>query len=126
MFQEPENYIDSGHFFFEADKELEKVCNAPKDKAGVFKVLVLRNGKVSLVFIGYSNSGGLYNEIVQGLHYDKNPRHLGWTYQLLMDKTDAIDVYWFVTDLSDNPKAVQAKLLRQYTDEYGRLPKWNK
>jgi hypothetical protein len=126
MFQEPENYIDSDHFFFEADKELEKVCNAPKDKAGVFKVLELRNGKVSLVFIGYSNSGGLYNEIVQGHHYDKNPRQLGWTYQLLRDKTDAIDVYWFVTDPSDNPKAVQADLLRQYIDEYGRLPKWNK
>jgi hypothetical protein len=126
MFQEPENYIDSDHFFFEANKELEKVCNAPMDKAGVFKVLELRNGKVSLVFIGYSNSGGLYNEIVQGLHYDKNPRQLGWTYQLLRDKTDAIDVYWFVTDPSDNPKAIQADLLRQYIDEYGRLPKWNK
>ena len=79
MFQEPKDYTDSDHFFFETDKELEKVCNAPKDKDGVFKVLELRNGKINLVYIGYSNSGGLFNEIVNGLHYDKNPRKTGWT-----------------------------------------------
>ena len=73
MFQEPKNYTDNDHFFFEADKDLEKVCNAPKDKDGVFKVLELRNGKINLVYIGYSNSGGLFNEIVNGVHSDKNP-----------------------------------------------------
>ena len=83
MFQEPKNYTNNDHFFFEADKDLEKVCNAPKDKDGVFKVLELRNGKINLVYIGYSNSDGLYNEIVNGLHYDKNSRKTGWTYQLL-------------------------------------------
>ena len=36
MFQEPQNYTENNHFFFEPDKDLEKVCNAPKDKDGVF------------------------------------------------------------------------------------------
>lgn len=121
--------MESDHFFFEADKNLEEVCNAPKDKDGVFKVLELRNGKVTLVFIGCSTStvaGGLFNEIVTGLHFDKNPRKLGWTYQLLKDKTDAIDIYWYVISEQENPKAVMADLLRQHKDEYGKLPKWNK
>jgi len=83
MFQEPKNYTDSEHFFFEADKDLEKICNAPKDKDGIFKVLELRNGKINLVYIGCSNSGGLFNEIVNGIHFDKNPRKIGWTYQIL-------------------------------------------
>ncbi len=47
MFQEPKNYTDNDHFFFQADKDLEKICNAPKDKDGVFKVVELQNGKVN-------------------------------------------------------------------------------
>ena len=126
MFQEPKKYIDDDHFFFEADKDLAEVCNAPKDKHGIFKVLELRNGKVTLVFIGYSNSGGLFSEIVDGLHFDKNPRKIGWTYQLLKDKTDAVDVYWYVLSSADNPKKVQTDMLKDYVDQTGRLPKWNK
>ena len=53
MFQEPKNYINNDHFFFEEDKDLEKVCNAPKDKEGVFKVLELRNGKIKLGYLNY-------------------------------------------------------------------------
>ncbi len=79
MLQEPKKYTDNDHFFFTADQDLEKVCNGPKDKDGIFKVIELRNGRVSLVYIAYSNSGGLYNEIVNGFHYDKNPRKIGWT-----------------------------------------------
>jgi hypothetical protein len=126
MFQEPDNYTDNDHFFFDVDKDLEIVCNAPKDKDGIFKIIELRNGKVTLVFIGYSNSGGLYNEIVNGIHHDKNPRKLGLTYQMLKDKTDAIDVYWFVTDPSDNRKQIQTNMLKNYIEQTGELPQWNK
>lgn len=126
MFQEPSKYSANGHFFFQAKEELETVCNAPKDKDGVFKVLELRNGRVNLVYIGYSNSGGLYNEIVNGLHYDKNPRKTGWTYQILKDKTDALDIYWYVTDGKGNQKAEQVEMLKNFVGITGRLPKWNK
>lgn len=126
MFQEPNNYTESDHFFFEADKDLEKVCNAPKDKDGVFKVVELRNGKINLVYIGYSNSGGLFNEIVNGVHLDKNPRKIGWTYQMLKDKTDALDIYWYVTESKENPKKAQVDMLKDFVDQTGKLPKWNK
>ncbi len=126
MFQEPKNYIDSDHFFFEPDKDLEKVCNASKDKDGVFKVLELLNGKINLVYIGYSNSGGLFNEIVNGIHYDKNSRKIGWTYQMLKDKTDALDIYWYVTNDKDEQKKVQVDMLKDFVDQTGKLPKWNK
>jgi len=126
MFQEPKNYTDNGHFFFESDTELEKVCNAPKDKDGVFKVLELRNGKINLVFIGYSNSGGLFNEIVNGIHHDKNPRKIGWTYQMLKDKTEALDIYWYVINDKDEQKKEQVDMLKDFVDQTQRLPKWNK
>lgn len=126
MFQEPKNYTENDHFFYEADKVLEKVCNAPKDKDGVFKVLELRNGKINLVYIGYSNSGGLFNEIVNGVHHDKNPRKIGWTYQMLKDKTDALDIYWYVTDSKEEQKKAQVDMLKDFVDQTGKLPKWNK
>lgn len=126
MFQKPKKYTDNDHFFFESKEDLEKVCNAPKDKDGVFKVLELRNGKINLVFIGFSNSGGLYNEIVNGLHYDKNPRKIGWTYQMLKDKTDALDIYWYVTDCKDKQKLEQVEMLKDFVDLTGKLLKWNK
>jgi hypothetical protein len=126
MFQEPKNYAESDHFFFQSDNELENVCNAPKDKDGVFKVLELRNGKINLVYIGYSNSGGLLNEIVNGIHCDKNPRKIGWTYQMLKDKTDALNVYWYVTNGKDEHKKEQVEMLKDLIKQTGKLPKWNK
>ncbi len=126
MFQEPKNYTDNDHFFFQADKDLEKICNAPKDKDGVFKVVELRNGKVNLVYIGYSSSGGLFDEIVNGIHFDKNSRKTGWTYQLLKDKTDALDIYWYVTNGKDEQKKEQVEMLKDFVERTGKLPKWNK
>ena len=126
MFQEPKNYTENDHFFYEADMDLENVCNAPKDKDGVFKVLELRNGKINLVYIGYSNSGGLFNEIVNGVHHDKNIRKIGWTYQMLKDKTDALDIYWYVTDSKEEQKKAQVDMLKDFVDQTGKLPKWNK
>lgn len=125
MFQEPKNYTDNNHFFFQADSELEKVCNAPKDKEGVFKIIELRNGKIDLVYIGLSSSNGLFDEIVNGMHFDKNPRKIGWTYQLLKDKTDALDVYWYVTGDGEHKKE-QVEMLKDFIAYNGKLPKWNK
>ncbi|GAB2633504.1 hypothetical protein [Belliella aquatica] len=126
MFQEPKKYTDNDHFFFEAVKDLRKVCNAPKDKDGVFKVLELRNGEINLVYIGFSNSGGLYNEIVNGIHFDKNPRKIAWTDQLIKDKTDALDIYWYVTDGNIDQMKEQVEMLKNFFDHTGELPKWNK
>ncbi|HPW67383.1 MAG TPA: hypothetical protein PLY32_06300 [Salinivirgaceae bacterium] len=126
MLQEPKKYTDTDHFFFYAENFLEEVCNAPKDKDGVFKILELRDGEVDLVYVGYSNSGGLYNEIVEGIHYDNNPRKLAWTYQLLRDGTDALDIYWYSINGKGNQKKAQVEMLRNFVAIRGELPKWNK
>lgn len=105
---------------------VRNIHNAPKDKDGVFKVIELRNGKINLVYIGYSNSGGLFDEIVNGIHYDKNSRKIGWTYQMLKDKTDALDIYWYVTNGKDEQKKEQVEMLKDFIDHTGNLPKWNK
>jgi hypothetical protein len=126
MFQEPKKYTADDHFFFSAKNDLVEVCNAPKDQDGVFKVLELRHGRVNLVYIGCSVSGGLFNEIVNGLHNDANPRRLGWTDQLIKDETDALDVYWYVTPGNGDQKKEQAAMLKNYVEQTGNLPKWNR
>ena len=118
--------IENDHFFFEADKDLEKVCNAPKDKEGFFEVVELRNGRVNTVYIGCSNSCGLYDEIVNGMHYDKNPRKIGWKDQMIKDETDTLDIYWHVTNGKYEQKKELTKILEEFVEQRGNLPKWNK
>lgn len=54
--------------------------------------------------MGYSNSGGPFNELVNGVHYDKNARKTAWACQMLKNKTDAIDLYWQVKIGKDEQK----------------------
>lgn len=126
MFQEPKNYKENDHFFFESNKDLEKVCNAPKDKNGVFKIIELRNGRVNLIYIGYSETGGLFNEIVNGEHIDHNPRKLSWPKQLIKDGTDALDIYWYVTNGKGQGRKELLSMLNDYLEDNGILPKWNR
>ena len=107
MLQEPEHYTESDHFFFESNDELEKVCNAPKDKQGVFKIIELRKRKINLVYIGYSSQEGLFDAIVNGLHHDVKPRKDTLPQQLLIDETDALDIYWYVTEPHLSPKIAE-------------------
>ena len=126
MFQEPKNYTDDGHFFFEAEQELDQVCNAPKEKGGVFKVLELRDGRINLVYIGYSSSGDLFNEIVNGNHFTNQPRKTAWTHQMIKDRTDAIDIYWYVAPNKEKAKKESVQMLKDFLENTGKLPKWNK
>ena len=52
MFDELEKYKNNDHFFFDEREPLSEVCNAPKDKSGVYVVYELVRGKVNLVYIG--------------------------------------------------------------------------
>ncbi|MBC8226837.1 MAG: hypothetical protein H8E74_06820 [Gammaproteobacteria bacterium] len=125
MFQEPKDYTDNDHFFFEAEQELEQVCNAPKEKDGVFKVLELRNGRINLVYIGYSISGDLFKEIVNGDHFTMQPRKTAWTHQMIKDRTDALDIYWYVTPNKETAKKESVHMLKDFLENTGKLPKWN-
>ncbi|PCJ80526.1 MAG: hypothetical protein COA49_08645 [Bacteroidetes bacterium] len=126
MFQEPKDYTAADHFFFESEQELELVCNAPKEKNGVFKVLELRNGRINLVYIGYSSSGDLFNEIVNADHFTKQSRKTAWTHQMIKDRTDALDIYWYVTPNKEKAKKESVQMLKDFLENTGKFPKWNK
>ena len=64
------------------------MCNAHKDKSGVYVVYELKYGRIELVYIGTpglinivgmmnANEANLYNEIVNGIHFEA-PRKLSW------------------------------------------------
>jgi hypothetical protein len=54
MFDKLTKYKNNNHFFFTVKEKLEDVCNAPKDKSGIYLVYELKNGKIELVYIGSS------------------------------------------------------------------------
>jgi hypothetical protein len=126
MFQEPEHYTESDHFFFESHDDLETVCNAPKGKQGVFKIIELSKRKINLVYIGHSSQEGLFDAIVNGLHHDGKPRKDSLPQQLLIDKTDALDIYWYVIEPPLSPKAVESEMIEDYCYGGGKMPKWNR
>jgi len=125
MLQEPKEYFEWDHFFFQPGDDLEKVCNAPKDKKGVFKVIELRKGRLSLVYVGFTDDN-LFDEIVYGLHHNKNPRRLGWIYQIMKDETEVLDVYWYAISPEVEPKMAWKDMLQRYIQQTNKAPKWNK
>lgn len=139
MFDEVRKYKNNDHFFFSKNSNLEEVCNAPKDKKGVFTIYELKNGRVNLVFIGSSgrikNNGtispslsGLYDTIVNGHQFGNIPRKKSWNEKLINEDIDALDIYWYDTSSSgtvDIPAFVESELLQLYFDFHGKLPKWN-
>lgn len=85
MFGELTKYEQNNHFFFTTKKGLENLCNAPKNKSGVYIVYELKNGRTELVYIGSSGkvqnngkikhrNGGHYAKLVNGHQFGKIPR----------------------------------------------------
>ena len=132
MFDELKKYKSQGHFFFNPDSDLKKVCNAPKKGIGVFYILELSKGKIRIVYIGSEgtvenngdiNSYGLYDHIVNGKEFNS------WNEKLKKEGIDALDVYWFETfdkENQDSPTYVKALIMQSYLHLQGELPKWNK
>ena len=139
MFDELKKYKHKDHFFFTTKEELENVCNAPKNKSGVYIVYELKNGRIELVYIGSSGkvqnnekiehrNGGLYDRIVNGHQFGKIPGKQSWKQKLIDEKIDALDVYWYDTFNSHNmdiPAFVEANIMQQYYNIHRRLPRWN-
>jgi hypothetical protein len=139
MFDELNKYKTNGHFFLTPTDSLEEVCNAPDDKAGVYVVYELKNGRIRLVYMGPSgtvNPGGATKEglvglkaaIVYGTSAEKTPRTQSWPVKLLSENIDALDIYWWVTfggKLKDHPADVIKVLYRAHKGLFGELPKWN-
>ncbi|MEM7180213.1 MAG: hypothetical protein AAF518_04835 [Spirochaetota bacterium] len=141
MFDELKKYKNQDHFFFSAEQELSKVCNAPKDRSGVYIVYELKKGRVELVYIGCSGKvqndgsikhrssggGGLYGRIVNGKQFG-NIRKKSWKQKLIVEKIEAIDVYWYDTfnsPLKHIPAFVEATIIQLYYKQNKCLPRWN-
>lgn len=139
MFDELDKYKINDHFFFSSTEDLEKVCNAPKDKSGVYVVYELKYGRIELVYIGTSstlnydgvtnaNEANLYDDIVNGIQFDA-PRHWSWKQKLIDEHIDAFDVYWYVTideKFKDSPLLVESKIMKTHYKIYNKYPRWNR
>jgi hypothetical protein len=141
MFDDLTKYKQTDHFFFSPNDDLGQVCNAPTDKSGVYLIYALKNGHNELIYIGRSGKirpdgtlfirktgfGGLKDRLVNGKQFGEPRRH-SWKAQLLLEKIETIDVYWYVThndDFMDCPKILENELIVKYVNMYGRLPRWN-
>jgi hypothetical protein len=140
MFDELSKYNHCDHFFFNPTDNLRQVCNAPKDKSGVYIVYALKGGRVELIYIGRSGEvkddslfirkaglGGLKDRLVNGKQFGE-PRRNSWKTQMISEKIEALDIYWYVTHndkFVDCPKILEKKLLQKHYDIYGQLPRWN-
>jgi len=138
MIDELNKYKTSDHFFFDRGGTLAEVCNAPKNKSGVYLIYALAHGKIEFIYIGASGmktstdenrhrKGGLYDKIVNGKQFGQK-RKEAWPKKLKEENIDALDIYWFVTidnNYQDIPADVEAMLLQKYRDIYGDLPRWN-
>jgi hypothetical protein len=135
MFDELSKYKNNGHFFFKVEQTLSQVCNAP-EQAGVYYILMLRKGKVQLVYIGASGTinqkGKFSKQLLRGRINNKQDgmkRQYFFEEIMLKNEIDALDIYWFVTFDKDNqhiPSYVEALLLQKHFEINGCLPEWNK
>lgn len=139
MFDELTKYKNNNHFFFTVEEDLENVCNAPKNKSGIYIVYELKKGRIDLVYIGSSGkvqqngtikhrNGGLYDRIVNGHQFGKIPRKESWKQKLIDENIEAFDVYWYDTltiETKDIPAFVEATIMQRFFETYGHLPRWN-
>ena len=135
MFDELKKYKTNGHFFFERGQTLSQVCNAP-EQPGVYYTLMLRKGKIQLVYIGASGTinqkGKFSTQLLRGRlnnKQDGKKRQHFFEEIMLENEIDALDIYWFVTFDEKHqhiPAYVEALLLQKHFDIYGCLPLWNK
>lgn len=141
MLDDLSKYKHADHFFFSPSDNLGQVCNAPTDKSGVYVIYALKNGRIELIYIGRSGEvksdgtlfirkaglGGLKDRLVNGKQFGE-PRRNSWKRQMLFEKIEALDIYWYAThndDYVDCPRVLENRLLTKHMNIYGRLPRWN-
>jgi hypothetical protein len=139
MFDQLHKYKENDNFFLTPNTELEKECNAPKDKSGVFLIYELKNGRIELVYLGSTEIKdletaapdaipNLFDTIVNGVQFG-DQRKRSFKQKQMDEKVDAYDIYWYVTindTIKDSPTMVKEKILKFYKSIYGKFPRWNR
>lgn len=142
MFDQLDKYKKQGNFFFEATDSLVEVCDAPKNKYGIFLAYALRKGRVELVYIGKSgfvkegakgatgteDPRDLQDEILNGFHFGEIERKNSWPVQMMIEEIEALHIHWYVTvDKKNNdlPAYMKSRILQIYQGIYGKPPRWN-
>jgi len=139
MFDELEKYKLNGHFFFEKNDNLREICNAPKSGIGIYLIYALKNGNIELVYIGSTGKitqngmiktrkGGIYDRLVNGKQFGEI-RNRAWNKLMIIEEIEALDIYWYETfdkNNNDIPAMTEGKIIQQFHEIYGKLPKWNK
>ena len=139
MYKELKKVKISGHFVFSADDQLENVCNAPENAAGIFMVYDVKGEEKTLIMVGSTGtiqndgllkvkSGGLYDKIVNGHQFAKTGRKYSWPTQMQKEEISQIEVFWYETFNAKNkviPTYLEGQMLQNFLDENGTLPKWN-
>jgi len=131
-------YKKQGHFTFTGSDDLESVCNAPEDGAGVYLMFSVKKDVKELVYVGSSGSiqnsgeikirqGGIYDRLVHGKQF-KLTRKKSLPIQMKKDNIDFLEIHWFETFADSDkgiPTCVEAELIQAHFNENSCLPKWN-
>gem|GEM_PF-488285 len=133
MFDETKKYKNSGHFFFKKGDNLLAVSKDVPELPGVYYIVKLARGKISLVYIGKSgtiNQDGAFKEqLLKGRINNKQDgvkRQTCFEENIAAENIDALDIYWFVTMdkmHNDLPGYVEGILMQRYFEIHGTLPR---
>lgn len=139
MYKELENFTVKGNFTYTLNDSLEEVCNASESGSGVFVVYAVDGENKELIMVGStgtvqndgtlkSKNGGLHDKIVNGHQFAKTGRKYSWPAQMKIEGIERLEVSWyetFNTDVKIIPTYIEGKILQDFLDENGRLPRWN-
>ena len=129
MFSELKKYKNKGHFFYEKGMNLKELSKTVPNLSGVFYILKLAKGKISISYIsqsGIENKG--LNESINGLQNGIN-RQEYFDHKISKENIDALDIYWFVTidkQNNDLPTFVEGLIMQTFYKLNGKPPEWNK
>ena len=139
MYKELEKFTVKGNFTYTLNDSLEEVCNASESGSGVFVVYAVDGENKELIMVGStgtvqndgtlkSKNGGLHDKIVNGHQFAKTGRKYSWPAQMKIEGIERLEVSWyetFNTDVKIIPTYIEGKILQDFLDENGRLPRWN-
>jgi hypothetical protein len=137
-------YKIKGFFSFRPEESLERKCNAPTDKCGVYLIYKVIKSMEVLIYIGSSGQikngelkarqsglGGMKDRLVNGYQpkFGKVHRKKAFPEQMRIEKIPELKIYWWVTyddEIHDIPTNVESELKTIYINNFGRLPEWHK